>query len=177
MSPKRSNNVVDTDLYCTPPDVLEDVRRVGPIAFDPFPGDHSLVAPRIAPPPHWDAFATGARWDCPTDDDCVRPDEVLWGQPPYSRGNLPLFADRWEKLEFNCTHGIALLPSRTGAAWFSKMVGSSTAIVYVEKRIVFWLNGEPADGGGRFDSVLFYSGARPHLFLDVFRERGRGELL
>ena len=113
------------DKLCTPPDVLELVRKVGPIGVDVFPGEHALVNPRVKLPTDWDAYKST---DWTRDADCG---EVVWVQPPYSRGHLPRVASIWAGLRCNpygenC-HAIALLPAATGTNWFQIMANSSNA--------------------------------------------------
>lgn len=160
------------DKLCTPPDVLDLVRKVGPIGIDVFPGEHALVNPRIALPADWDAYkSTG--WT--RDLDC---DEVAWVQPPYSRGHLPRVANIWTRQGFSPTrHGIALLPSSTGARWFDVMCRHSRVLVLWRGRITFWLDGKPTGGSGWFDSALFYAGPNPYRFADVFAPYGRVVML
>ena len=45
------------DRLNTPPECLELVREVGPIIFDPFPGEYSLTLPKIRLPREYDTFA------------------------------------------------------------------------------------------------------------------------
>jgi len=161
----------DLDKLCTPPDVLMLVRKVGTIGFDPFPCAYSVTNPTASAFEGFDAWA-GESWL-----NAVGPGEVLFCNPPYSRGNLPRFAHFWAAEQFADTHGIALLPSRTGANWFAVMAATSKAMAFWQGRIVFWLDGKPMPGGGRFDSVLFYSGPRPHLFADVFAPVARVVML
>lgn len=164
------------DKLCTPPDVLELVRKVGPIGVDVFPGEHAMVNPRVTLPADWDAYKST---DWTRNADC---DEVVWIQPPYSRGHLPRVASIWARQQFlpmthaGC-HGIALLPAATGTNWFDVMASSSRAMVFWRGRITFWLDGKETKGGGWFDSVLFYSGDRPHRFADVFAPFSRVVML
>ena len=166
------------DKLCTPPNVLELVRKVGDIGFDPFPGEHSLVSPtaRVTLIAKWQREGFDA-WKCDNWLACVGADEVLFCNPPYSRGNLPRFADHWSKQDFFVQHGIALLPSSTGARWFDVMCRSSKVLLLWRGRITFWLDGKPTKGGGMFDSALFYNGANPYRFADVFAPFGRVVML
>lgn len=160
------------DKLCTPPDVLELVRKVGPIGFDPFPGLHSLVNPRMSAPE--DGFDGG--WF-----EGIERGEVVFGNPPYSRGHLPKFAAAWAALgglpALTGTHAIALLPAATGTKWFDVMCRSSKVLVLWRGRITFWMDGRPTKGGGKFDSALWYNGPNPYRFADVFAPFGRVVML
>ena len=166
------------DKLCTPPDVLELVRKVGPIGVDVFPGEHAMVNPRVTLPADWDAYKST---DWTRDADCG---EVVWVQPPYSRGHLPRVASIWARQGFAQArrrhqepHGIALLPAATGANWFQVMANNSSAMALWYGRITFWMDGKPTKGGGWFDSALFYAGPNPYRFADVFAPFGRVVIL
>ncbi len=159
------------DKLCTPPNVLELVRKVGPIGFDPFPGEYALVDPRVCSVDGYDA------WADPHWPSHIKDGQVMFANPPYSRGNLPRFADKWSSLSFPFMHGIALLPAATGTNWFDVMAKSSRVLVLWRGRITFWLDGKPTKGGGMFDSAMFYAGPNPYRFADVFAPYGRVVML
>ncbi len=166
------------DKLCTPPNVLELVRKVGRIGVDVFPGEHAMVNPRITLPADWDAYES-TEWTRG-----VERDEVVWIQPPYSRGHLPRVASIWSQQGFANPRrtsmepaGIALLPSSTGANWFDVMCRYSRVLVLWRGRITFWLDGKPTGGSGWFDSALFYNGPNPYRFADVFAAYGRVVML
>ena len=160
------------DDLCTPPHVLDLVRAVGMIERDPFPCEHDNVRSRWSNPVDWDAFAPGADWSAETAG------TVSFSNPSYSRPNLPRFADAWAlQIWAPMTHGIALVPSSTGAVWFRKLCDHSQAVAFWHGRIAFWKDGKATKGGGLFDSALFYAGPRPHHFADVFAGAARVFLL
>lgn len=158
-----------TDRLCTPESFLDLVRQIGPIGRDPFPCATMTTAPRIAEIDGWDAFAPAADWVVGCE-----PGEVVFIQPPYSRGNLPQCARHWAQQDFSSVHGIALVPAATGTVWFDKMANSNTrAFLLWRGRITFCENGYETKGGGKFDSAVFYNGPSPYLFAHVFEKYGR----
>lgn len=72
--------------------------------------------------------------------------EVFFCNPPYGR--------QWPKiLEVipKKSHGLFLLPSRTGSRWFQKMLQEASWVTFLKGRLIF----KGAADAAPFDSVIF----------------------
>lgn len=155
MSSKRAN-------WCTPDEVLELVRKVGPIALDPCSNKHSRVRARrelrlergengLVQP--W-ARGRGAG--------------LVYVNPPYGDA-----VKEWcAKIELEAAQGcevIALLAARTCTAWFQEYAARADAVCFWRGRIKFL----GAKSGAPFPSLVLYYGPRPARFRAVFARAGR----
>lgn len=197
--PERGAPTTWRDGYWTPPEVLERVRRVGPIGLDPCTGIDNPCGARLVmiEPTEYLAPAgnvlvdglagswltTGAdgtqywwRWV-----GLLRPGEVVYSNPPYSRGNL----GRWTGM---CrSQGVELVrdgPSRDGPAGVIALVPVDTSTAWWadncepgcgSQAVCFW-HGRLKYGGGvksaDFPSAVAYWGPRKHAFAAAFEDAG-----
>lgn len=93
--------------------------------------------------------------------------KTVFMNPPYGR----VIGDWVDKLatEYelgNVSQAIALLPARTDTQWFKRLAGNH--VCFIEGRLTFINNTAPAP----FPSAVFYLGASPRLFIEVFSNLG-----
>jgi site-specific DNA-methyltransferase (adenine-specific) len=141
----------------TPKEVLDVVREMGPIDLDPCASPNKR---------HW--FAKD-NW---TDEGLLAtrdlPKGLIFVNPPYG-SNIIDWVTKWtEGISLSHRSSILLLPSRTDTRWFHETWKSIAAYCFWEGRIKFVGAPHPAP----FPSVLFYAGANPHRFCDVFQKKG-----
>lgn len=101
----------------------------------------------------------------------------VWCNPPYSRGNMPLFV---EKI-INCldyefhpiTQCCLLCNAQAAAKWFHKALNNCDAMLIFDKRISFidGETGKPKKGNDR-SQVMFYFGRYSARFYRVFKKYG-----
>lgn len=113
--------------------------------------------------------------------------ETLYVNPPYSRGNIEPFVDRFldgagtngtaqdcfgpccERHGFS--HGIILVNVAPETRWQQKLLKRCAALCWFSKRIGF-VHPTLKGGGNRYAQVAFYFGGRPDRFRDAFRDLG-----
>lgn len=99
----------DSPDWCTPPEVLEAVRRFRPIRFDPFSNAGSMV--------------DAAESICPPANSLVIPwplDGLFFANPPYGR-ELAGCAEKIAKEAALGAEGITLVPARIDTRWFESL--------------------------------------------------------
>ena len=153
LTPRARADVAEpsaSDEFYTPRAIIDALTCV--IDLDPFSPPHRPVPART----HcvWAEGADGfdAVWR-----------GVIWGNPPYSRGNLPAFCSkaRGEVARGDASIVIGLIPAKPGSGyWHDHVLGHAT-IGYVRGRIAFHdRHGQPfrdAKGNvqaGKFDSAF-----------------------
>lgn len=139
----------ESDEFYTPRAIID---ALPPIDLDPFSPPHRPV-PALA-------HCVGDEGD---DGFAIDWCGVVWGNPPYSRGNLPAFcckADH-EVQAGRASIVIGLIPAKPGAGYWHDHVHGRSAIGYVRGRIAFHdAHGRPfrdAKGNiqaGKFDSAF-----------------------
>jgi hypothetical protein len=142
----------------TPPEVLDLVRKLGPIGLDPCSNPTSIVGARDA-------------WEF-NDDGLNRPwadHGIVYVNPPYGR-EIVWWVAKAEREARLGAEIVALLPSRTDARWWQKHVTTADALVFWAGRLRFL--GAPSSAP--FPSAVAYWGPRWLTFLSVFGERGHG---
>jgi hypothetical protein len=148
------------DSWNTPPEVLELVRRLGPIGLDPCSNAGSIVG-------------ASEEWRLERGEDGLARPWALAGlvyvNPPYGREIGP-----WaQKMAAEGRAGVeivALLPARTDARWWQESVRTADALLFWRGRLRFL--GAPSSAP--FPSAVAYWGPRWLTFLSVFGERGHG---
>lgn len=140
------------DDWCTPPEVLDRVRRVGQIGLDPCWNPNAIT----------DA---GTRLEGRNTDGLSVPwsgHGLVYVNPPYGRK-----IGKWvRKCCDEARDGveiIALLPARTDTRWFP---WDATALAFWRGRLTFLDAPHPAP----FPSVLAYWGPQGFLFETVFSD-------
>lgn len=151
-----------TNDLCTPPAVLDAVRRMGPIILDPCSNPWSTVGAAVA----WD----GAN---ETVDGLLRwwsdaGEGIVFCNPPYGRGCMPRWADKVVAEARRGCEIVMLVKGDFSTDWWDALREEAAAIGYWRGRISF-LGG--AHGSGNFASALIYLGQRPHLFAHAFGDR------
>jgi hypothetical protein len=103
--------------------------------------------------------------------------DVAWVNCPYSRGSVLRWTKRLIEEVPHDAHALLLVKSDPTTRWHACARASAAAMLRFNSRLRFLAHdGEPATGAN-FASDLFYFGARPHLFADVFRDAGYVEAL
>ncbi len=152
------------DNYGTPPYIIEAARQaMGSIDFDPCTTyKHNKIV--------------GATFisTYPYGLDNVWPDQCnVWMNPPYSRGNIDAFIDKfcewWEGRRYS--QAIVLTNSATDTKWYQKIIAISDRICLPDHRISFLIDGEKKKGNDR-SQTLFYFGARVDEFAGAFKGIG-----
>ena len=145
------------DDWCTPPEVLARVRRVGPIVLDPCSTHDNPTA--------------AAEWLYPGKRNGLL---VSWlsglayMNPPY--GGVAAWA---EKAAHEASLGceiVSLVAARTETRWFFRMAwNTAQAICFWRGRLRF----VGAESCAPFPSAVVYHGPRPWLFEGAFADVGR----
>lgn len=158
MTRERTNNDLGSPAW-----LLERVRQVGPIVYDPCSNDWTeatVNAPHVSNIDRgqdglsttWSAFGGLVYVNC-----------------PYGRGHLP----RWsEKIALEAARGceiISLVPCSPDTAWWETLRETCNARCDVAMRIAFE-GGE--HGTGQIKSEVFYHGPNRFLFCHAFDSLG-----
>lgn len=136
----------------TPDELLNLVRRVGPIGLDPCSNAASIVRAAV----EWTEADDGLARDW-------RGYGLVFVNPPYGR----LIAPWTAKLRVEGARGveaIALLPARTDTRWWQEDVATADAICFWRGRLTFLGAPDPAP----FPSAIAYWGPRPAAFRRAF---------
>jgi hypothetical protein len=150
--------VLPSDLWRTPPPIVELVHRLGPIDLDPCGHPESVVGAR-----RQYLLERG-------EDGLVLPwAGFYYCNPPYSRGNLDRWLARCREQAAAGARGIALVPSDTSTRWWHYEVRRATAFCLLSKRARFL---GAVSGSPKFGSALIYWGPRPEAFAAATREAG-----
>lgn len=153
----------------TPEDLLDDVRKLGPIVLDPCTGPDNPVGAR--------------RFYTEVDDGLTTPwatevgeGEVCYVNSPFGR-ELPRWVARCaEKGRLIREHWgmlVELTPARPGTRWFKQAWKAADAVCFLDGRLCFLdpdfgEAGEPAP----FPCAVWYYGMGMMRFLEVFEKRG-----
>ena len=138
-----------SDEFYTPRAILD---ALPPIDLDPFSPPHRPV-PALA-------HCVGDEGD---DGFAIDWCGVVWGNPPYSRGNLPAFAlkARQEVASGRASMVIGLIPAKPGAGYWHDHIHGRAHVGYVRGRIPFHdVHGRPFVDergnvqAGKFDSAF-----------------------
>lgn len=148
------------DSWNTPPEVLDLVRKLGPIGLDPCSNPASLVG-------------ASQEWSLEGGQDGLALSWLGYGlvfvNPPYGR-EIREWVLRCEMSAHDGAEIVALLPARTDARWWQQHVRTADALVFWAGRLRFL--GAPSSAP--FPSAVAYWGPRWLTFLSVFGERGHG---
>lgn len=135
--------------WCTPPLVLDRVRRVGPIALDPC----TSAANPCGAEASYSIHGLDLPW---------------WGlayvNPPYGRA-LQTWADKVVKEAARGVEIVMLVPSRTDTRWWGQVFEAAQACAFWKGRITF----VGAPSAAPFPSCLFYFGTRSRRFRLAFK--------
>jgi phage N-6-adenine-methyltransferase len=145
----------------TPDNLLELVRKVGPIALDPCTVVENPTKARFICTPEQDGLK--ADWS--------RAGGLVYVNPPYGR-SLASWIDKCADESLYLTEIVLLVPARPDTNWFQggcKQKGSQVPTV------LFWkgrLKFKGAKDAAPFPSALFYWGPRHERFREVFAGKG-----
>lgn len=175
MMGKNENTRKKNDEVCTPQELLEAVRKLGPIGFDPCSAPASIVeaATTVLLPKYW------ADPDNPPPLEQVCGDQlVLWGDgltyhwgemglvfvnPPYS----VLSKQPWiAKARDEADEAVLFLPVRTAGAWWQDEVTRCQAVTFLRGRVVH----EGEEDGAPFHQCLVYCGPRVERWIEIVTE-------
>lgn len=161
--PHVTNNSKDDEWY-TPAQYIEAAREVlGTIDLDPASNDfaNETVKATVYYTEETDGLAQ--EWY-----------GNIWMNPPYSTALLNKFADKLVESKFE--QAVVLVNNATETAWFEKLVGTASAIIFHKGRIRFVKrdgeHGVPLQG-----QAFIYYGNNPEKFLEVFKQFGWGACL
>lgn len=161
----------EQDCWQTPENVLDLVRQVAPIDFDPWSCDGNPVAARVYRTPDCDYSQCHGYPEIPVE----WPGRgLVFANPPYSR-----MAECSAELAEQVTRTgvrreyIALLPARTDTRWWHTLVATRP------HRVCFWKgrvkfnrpDGTPGQSAP-FPSALLYWGCDPVAFVRAFCKHG-----
>lgn len=144
------------DEHNTPPEILDRVRRIGPIMFDPCPGAGDVVNPSYQHNRESDGL--GIDWISASADGFG----VCWVNWPYSRSTQWAF-----KCAIEAQRGvsiIALTAARPDTKWWRAMWNASDAVGFWRGRITFLGSKHPAP----FPSALFALNVSQRRFRSAF---------
>lgn len=172
------------DEMFTPERYLERVRRVGPIAVDPFTTAANPTKALVIGIGPWAKPSVGANGakECFVDGYA---EAFSWAKMaqlyrglvffncPYSRGHLPRATARGRAEALAGADVIGLVMSSTTEKYFHEncVPRRSAAVCFPKGRIPFELDGKPLDGA-RFMSCFVYWGRRRYRFAEAFADLG-----
>jgi phage N-6-adenine-methyltransferase len=145
--------------WCTPPEVLELVRRLGPIGLDPCSNGRSVVRAPV-------------EWRGKPGVDGLAQSWVGHGlvycNPPYGRA-IKVWMQKCATEGALGAEIIALIPARTDTKWWHEsVVEGADSVCFWRGRIAFL----GATQGAPFPSALIYYGPRPADFGAIFASVG-----
>lgn len=147
----------------TPPEILDRVRLLGPIYLDPCSNPGSMVGAELVAQEENDG--TAIDWTAPAGS-------VVFVNPPYGRGKIAPFADKFAaEAPERSSHLIALVPARVETKWFRTFSESAPLWCAIRGRLRFYVDGAPGQSAP-FPSAVIYAGPEPARFAEVFGEIG-----
>jgi len=141
-------------LWQTPECVLERVRRVGPIHYDPCTTADNPVGADTYNTEETDGLTFPWRQSLGN----------IYCNPPYGRG-MGAWVDNCIAARTTDRYVIALLPARTDTRWFP---WDADALCFWKGRLTF----RGAKAGAPFPSVVAYWGAERSRFIKAFEDVG-----
>ena len=140
----------------TPDEVLDLVRSVGPIGYDPCTTPDNPTGARWVSAPPLDGLTS--RWGLW---------ELIYVNPPYGR-ELPKWTAKCAREGTAGSEIILLVPARTDTVWFHRDIRQAHRVCFWKGRMRF----KGAASSAPFPSLLAYWGQRPERFTEVFASRG-----
>lgn len=148
------------DDWETPPEILDLVRGVSPVALDPCAARKQDTPSCVA----LDRGGLEASWaSCVGDRD-----GLVYVNPPYSQLRQWLMKCADESHAESTLEIVALIPARTDTRAWHGSVSTADAVCFWRGRITFVGAQHPAP----FPSALIYWGPRRYAFADAFAARG-----
>lgn len=146
-----------SDNWCTPQWLVERVERVGRIALDPCWNENALTTPVEALTESDNGLAPS--W--------VASAGLVYCNPPYSKPNLPIWANKIATEALAGCEIISLVPASTDTEWWRTLRTTAAAIAFLDRRVKFI--GERNDGA-RHASAVFYHGEQVGRFACAFAD-------
>ncbi len=153
----------DKDSWNTPPEILERVRRIGPIGCDPCSNPTSLV--NATEEYRLDRGEDGLALEWLTRD-------IVFVNCPYSRGNFLKWAEKIAAEATKHAEIVALVPSNVETKAWQRHLWNAQEICFPAKRIRFLVHGKPK-GTPKQGSGICYFGHRVEAFRAAFEGFGR----
>lgn len=138
-----------TQGWRTPPEVLDAVRRMGPIGLDPATSEDNPVGARF----HLHDRGLSS-WPL----ELLNPGEIVWLNPPFGRG-LPQWTRHAISHAYAGTDILILTPARVGTAWYRELKLVCSAYCEWSGRIKFLDAGGHRSAPAPFPVVIWYLGA------------------
>lgn len=156
--------LVETNERYTPPEVLDVIRILGPIAYDP-------CTPRHNP-------AGALRFTCPPENGLttnwveLARRGLVFCNPPYSRGQILQWVRKAVRERRRFSENLLLLPQDLGTVWGQLLIRSCQGICFWKGRITFIRPDGSYDAGAKQPSLFGYMGPRAWAFHDAFAPHG-----
>ena len=178
-----ARNGAGSDNWCTPPEILERVRRIGPIVLDPCTSKANPVDAMVFYTAREDGLAQPWVRDLAAQRDAACLSGVVFVNPPYSKA-ADWAAKVRREARWSDTSGIAatgpvvprdlafvsLVAARPDSRWFFSLCWESA------QAVCFWrgrLRFVGAPSSAPFPSALIYHGRRPWEFEAAFADAGK----
>lgn len=145
----------------TPESLLQIIRVHAPIMLDPCTIAENPVGAKIFYTIHEDGLKQA--WAPKTPG-------LAWCNPPFSRGELPRWADKAvvEAKRRTDREIMVLTPGDLGTQWASVLHGAAQAIAHMHGRIAFIRPDGVYETGAKQSSAVWYFGERAQRFQRVF---------
>jgi site-specific DNA-methyltransferase (adenine-specific) len=166
------------EAWNTPTEILDLVRMVGPIVLDPCSNAESIVGAVRSYRLDYGEDGLKLPWDL---------GGLVYVNPPYGR-EIAAWCARMGREAKDGVEIVALVPSRTDAAWFQDHVARASVLCFWRGRLTFGraievsaqgslFGGAPVAAfedadAAPFPSVIAYWGTNAGRFLSVFEDRG-----
>jgi|SRR5687768_15349671 len=157
-------HVLETNERYTPPDVLDVVRLLGPIAYDPCTPSHNPCgALRFTSPPSdglqvsWLGLSRRG---------------LIFVNPPYSRGQLVQWVRKALREAKRGCEIVMLLPQDLGTVWGQLLIRNTQGICFWKGRISYIRPDGNYDAGAKQPSLFGYFGPRAWGFHNAFAPHG-----
>lgn len=138
---------------CTPPEFLDLVRALGPIALDPAGSRRSVVQAKktIYPPRGWKKQPKLIAGGLAADWRELAGDGLIYVNPPYGR-HVAAWSGKIAAEAQAGAHLLALVAARTDTAWFQGLLETSPVVALLRGRITYLGESDPAP----FPNAVFY---------------------
>lgn len=172
--PRRLNPALHSSVkmdWCTPDNVLELVRKVGPIALDPCTTADNPVGAAVFITPDMGRGGLEADWLLLSGQDPSLPGSggLIYCNPPYGR-EIGSWVRKCSAEAARGAEVVLLVPARTDTAWMQE------AVHVPDGPTVLWWRGRLKFKGAKdsapFPSALLYWGNRYQRFMRVFEDKG-----
>jgi site-specific DNA-methyltransferase (adenine-specific) len=151
------------ESWRTPPEVLDLVRQLAPIALDPCGCNGDVVGAAVSWRLQRDGDSLAKDWSL---DPLPMSAGLIYCNPPYGRKIGPFIEKCRETWEVGGRQVVALVPARTDAKWFQDAHPTTVTLFRGRLRFV----GAPSSAP--FPSALLFWGWQRRRWLDVFGPHG-----